>query len=83
MPPPLHPLPAGQLGPRALKAIVGISCVVLCVVTLPSLPVSERFARCRTGTGKGREDTSDPHGHCPSMLVRLLWYRPISDRFEI
>ena len=40
--------PASSLGGWAL----GI-CVVTCVVTLPSLPMSREFARCCSGTGEG------------------------------
>jgi hypothetical protein len=41
------------LDPTLRAADHGI-CVVVCVVTLASLPVSKEFGRCRSGTGKGQ-----------------------------
>ena len=51
-PTPGGPVPAVSLFPNgAPRRKVG--CVVLCVVTLASLPVSEQFVRCHSGTGEG------------------------------
>jgi len=56
-------LPAGQLGSATSGVMAKVLCVVTprreicvvtCVVTLPSLPLSEGFTPCRSGTGEGQ-----------------------------
>jgi hypothetical protein len=49
------------------------SCVVVCVVTLRSLPVSGRFSRCHSGTHKkGSERARNQHEHCLSVSLNIL-----------
>ena len=71
-----RPLPAGQLGPRALRQSWGF-CVAVCVVTLVSLPGSSRVSPCRSGTREGQGRCVGPHGHCPRGVTRSL---PVSFR---
>jgi hypothetical protein len=57
--------------PRQSTRHSGKSCVVSCVATARSLPVSGVLASCRSGTGEG--GTADnPREHCPSVLFGLL-----------
>jgi hypothetical protein len=48
-------------------------CVLLCVVTLPSLPVSGAVACSRSDTSKGSEQASEPHEHCPIVITYVLF----------
>ena len=53
MPPPSLGCKGGQLATLGATAIGKGLCVVLCVVTLPSLPGSSHVGRCRSGTHAG------------------------------
>jgi hypothetical protein len=60
------------------------SCVVVCVVTLPSLPVSGHLGACRSATGAKRsKDARNPYKPYVFVSLGLLWCRIVSDGFEI
>jgi hypothetical protein len=45
---------------EALQCRTANGCVVVCVVTLASVPVSGEFAQCRSGTGERQERCREP-----------------------
>ena len=52
-----------HLPPRQLadnRGVVTRFCVVSCVVTQASLPVSRKFAHCRSGTGEAQGTANKP-----------------------
>src|ERR1700687_2478230 len=68
--------------PKAIDAAQREKCVVTCVATARSLPVSGVLASCRSGAGEG--GTADnPREHCPSVLFGLLRCHCILDGVEI
>jgi hypothetical protein len=70
-----------RLAPRQSTRHSGKSCVVSCVATARSLPVSGVLASCRSGTAEG--GTADnPREYCPSVLFGLLRCRCILDGVE-
>ena len=48
-------------------------CVVTCVVTARSLPVSRVFARCCSHISEGQRTCVNVHEHCPFGVTHVLW----------